>query len=554
MYCRGSEREAFEDGGKLNFNERRKMKHTKLLISFAIIGFLGVAPDFDVFAKDFDYSPISELPQEEDAGGYIKLITEGTVYKVKPNDTLWSIADEKCGNGSMYTDLVEINRETLKNPDIILPGETILLPKYLYIPRSNTSDKEQKGAYRIEYADIESHNYSLGSNVQIGNTVLTNIYSKPTANRMGLNALTNNWDDFVAEVERSSEEICGRRVTDLTFEKYRMEDGCDLCGYTFTLTMGDDVREVAVFYRLGVQNMAEIIGSTDKKKDLALVDAVRYVAASFEDLGGEIDEKSEDVEENVGAGDWNYPELHNLFTAAMDNYGLCVVKKEENTGEDHELTWDEPLFENAVRNALIGIWAMNDKEKAEFLDRPVMDSDMAIVEGLSCSMYYHATTNKTKVVLYIGAYEEEIVFERGEDFSLADISNFTSLERLSLYGMQDYSFLSGLPNLKSLTIDSGRPTENVDFLAQCGELESLNLRGDGFGMLTDLTALAECKELRSLYLQTPRVTDFSFLKECPQIDVFKLTGQRSDGQPPEVPDMELLPNARSVEFYGREVR
>lgn len=530
------------------------MKRIKLLITFAIIGCLSGAADFDVHAKDFDYSPIYELPQKEDAGGYIKLLTEGTVYTVKPDDTLWSIADEKCGDGSMYTDLVEMNRETLKNPNIILPGETIMLPVYLYIPRSNTPDTEQEGAYRIEYADIKSHNYSLETNVQIGNTVLTNIYSKPTTNRMVLNALTNNWEDFVAEVKCCSEEICGRRVTDLTFEKYRMEDGCDLCGYTFTLTMGDEVREVAVFYRLGEQNMVEIIGAGDKKNDSMLVDAVRYVAASFEDLGGEIDVESETVEENVGAGDWNYPELHNPFTAAMDNYGLRIIKKDENTGEDHEITWEEPLFENAVRNALVGIWAMDDKEKAEFLDRPVKESDIAIVGKLDCSMYYHATTNETKVVLYIGAYKEEIVFERGENFSLADISNFTSLEGLSIYGMQDYSFLSGLPHLKSLTIDSGRPTENVDFLAQCSELESLNLRGDGFGMLTDLTVLANCKDLQRLYLQTPRVTDFSFLKECSQISVIKLTGKRSDGQPPEVPDLELLPNARTIEFYGQEIR
>ena len=313
--------------------------------------------------------------------------------------------------------------------------------------------------------------------------MLTNIYSEPTTNRMGLNVLTNNWKDFVAEVERSSEEICGRRVTDLNFEKYRMEDGCDLCGYTFTLTMGDDVREVAVFYRFGVQNMAEIIGSAEKKADSTIVDAVRYVAASFEDLGGEIEVESEIVEENVGAGAWNYPELHNLFTAAMDNYGLRVIKKDEKTGENHELTWEEPLIEKVVRNALIEIWVMDDKEKAEFLERPVMENDMTIVGGLSCSMYYHAsTTNKTTVKFWIGSYSEEIVLGKGYDLSFADIANFTGLEGLSLYGMQDYSFLSGLSHLKSLTIDSGRPTENVDFLAQCSELESLNLRGAGSGI------------------------------------------------------------------------
>ncbi|MDE6847484.1 MAG: LysM peptidoglycan-binding domain-containing protein [Lachnospiraceae bacterium] len=531
------------------------MKHTKLLITIVTFAFLSTVANFHVHAKDFNYSPVSELPQEEDTGDYIKLLTDGTAYKVKQDDTLWSIADEKYGDGSLYKDILEMNRETLKNPNIILPGETIMLPEYLYIPRSNTPAMEQEGAFRIEDAAIECYNSPLEADIPmlyVRNSI--SIFSGVADNRMGLNALTESWEDFVAEVERSSEEICGGRVTDLTFEQYRIEDGCDLCGYTFTLVMPDKVREVAVFYRLGEQNMAEIIGSREKKKNAALVDAVRYVAASFEDLGGEINAESGIVEENVGAGDWNYPNLHNLFRATMDNYGLRVIDEEETTGENRELTWEEPLFENVVRNALVEIWMMDDEEKAEFMARPVTESDMAIVGSLSCGMYYRVATNKTKVQLRMGGYSEEIFLDKGQDFSLADIANFTSLERLSLDGMQDYSFLSGIPHLKSLTIDCGRPTQNVDFLAQCTELESLNLHGDGFGMLTDLTVLANCKELRRLYLQTPRVTDFSFLKECPQIDVMKLTGERSDGQLSKVPDLELLPNAREIEFYGREVR
>ena len=37
------------------------------------------------------------------------------------------------------------------------------------------------------------------------------------------------------------------------------------------------------------------------------------------------------------------------------------------------------MFEQAVRNMLTELWHLDEEEKAAFLDRPVMASDMAVI-------------------------------------------------------------------------------------------------------------------------------------------------------------------------------
>lgn len=94
----------------------------------------------------------------------------------------------------------------------------------------------------------------------------------------------------MAEVIRCS-ETCDGRVSNLKFEKYTVENGCDLCGYSFDFDVGDAIKEYVVFYRLGERNMAEVIGRREREKgaeqDTRLIDVTRYIAASFEDFGEE---------------------------------------------------------------------------------------------------------------------------------------------------------------------------------------------------------------------------------------------------------------------------
>ena len=46
-------------------------------------------------------------------------------YVIQKGDTLWAIAQKHLGNGSKYTKIFEDNREVIKDPDLIYPGQKI---------------------------------------------------------------------------------------------------------------------------------------------------------------------------------------------------------------------------------------------------------------------------------------------------------------------------------------------------------------------------------------------------------------------------------------------
>lgn len=46
-------------------------------------------------------------------------------YVIQKGDTLWAIASKYLGNGSKYTKIFEDNREVIKDPDLIYPGQKI---------------------------------------------------------------------------------------------------------------------------------------------------------------------------------------------------------------------------------------------------------------------------------------------------------------------------------------------------------------------------------------------------------------------------------------------
>lgn len=56
-------------------------------------------------------------------------VEEVTYYEIQKGDTLWKVATEFYGNGSKYTAIFEANREVIKNPDLIYPGQKIRIPK-----------------------------------------------------------------------------------------------------------------------------------------------------------------------------------------------------------------------------------------------------------------------------------------------------------------------------------------------------------------------------------------------------------------------------------------
>lgn len=52
----------------------------------------------------------------------------GQNYTVKRGDCLWNIAKKFYGNGSKYTTIYNANRNKIKNPNLIYPGQVLWIP------------------------------------------------------------------------------------------------------------------------------------------------------------------------------------------------------------------------------------------------------------------------------------------------------------------------------------------------------------------------------------------------------------------------------------------
>lgn len=53
---------------------------------------------------------------------------EKRTYTIKSGDTLWAIATKYYGNGAKYKDIYNANTNIIKNPNLIYPGQTIVIP------------------------------------------------------------------------------------------------------------------------------------------------------------------------------------------------------------------------------------------------------------------------------------------------------------------------------------------------------------------------------------------------------------------------------------------
>lgn len=49
-------------------------------------------------------------------------------YTVESGDCLWNIAKQYLGDGSRYTEIYDLNRDKIKNPNFIYPGQVLTLP------------------------------------------------------------------------------------------------------------------------------------------------------------------------------------------------------------------------------------------------------------------------------------------------------------------------------------------------------------------------------------------------------------------------------------------
>jgi len=50
------------------------------------------------------------------------------IYVVQSGDTLWGIAKKYYGDGNQYTKIVNANKDKIKNPALIYPGQQLVIP------------------------------------------------------------------------------------------------------------------------------------------------------------------------------------------------------------------------------------------------------------------------------------------------------------------------------------------------------------------------------------------------------------------------------------------
>ncbi len=55
-------------------------------------------------------------------------LAEGTVIFVQPGNSLWRLARRSYGEGLRYTEIYEANKDQIRNPDLIYPGQVFVMP------------------------------------------------------------------------------------------------------------------------------------------------------------------------------------------------------------------------------------------------------------------------------------------------------------------------------------------------------------------------------------------------------------------------------------------
>ena len=272
------------------------------------------------------FAVVHELPEWAEPEDYIKLTGDRMLeYTVQEGDCLWRISERFCGTGYEWTKIVR-SGDAPKDPNDLPAGETVFMPEIFYIRKDPYSRGGlcSEGSFQIEQPAGFVH-YFLDGDVTYASWKEENqIHSLPVSNPVGENPFheAEAWEAFQAEAIRCSEELCPGKVSNLTFEKSHMEDGCDLYGYYFEYDTGEEILEYVDFFKFGKDNMAEVIGVREQEPNTVLVNTVRYMAASFIDYGGKPGMSwGDDAAPNVGADIWEYPYLHNLFEAAREQFG-----------------------------------------------------------------------------------------------------------------------------------------------------------------------------------------------------------------------------------------
>lgn len=71
---------------------------------------------------------VSDEMLDDGTDQVIQQAPEVNYYEIQKGDSLWKIADKFYGDGTKHTKIFAENREVIKDPDLIFPGQKIRVP------------------------------------------------------------------------------------------------------------------------------------------------------------------------------------------------------------------------------------------------------------------------------------------------------------------------------------------------------------------------------------------------------------------------------------------
>ncbi|MDN5786688.1 LysM peptidoglycan-binding domain-containing protein, partial [Pseudorhodobacter sp.] len=77
-------------------------------------------------------APVAANPGTEPAAPHTAMAPVSVT--VQPGATLWAIARDQFGDGILYVQVFEANRDRIRNPDLIYPGQVFTLPESAAMP------------------------------------------------------------------------------------------------------------------------------------------------------------------------------------------------------------------------------------------------------------------------------------------------------------------------------------------------------------------------------------------------------------------------------------
>lgn len=522
------------------------------------------------FGKNSDYILKSEKPEGKPGGDYLEFVSD-EFYRVESGDTLWQIAKSHWGSGALYQQIMSDNPGVVKEPELLMPGTELKLKRELYTGVGVADFIDSRVFRDVMLLEAEAFRMKYFSPpYQI-------FLSVPYLNDLQDVDPYVNWEEFQKEIAVCSKEICGDRVSDLAFERCQVTGFGSLCGYSFSFDAGDREYLIMAYFCYDDERKSEAFALCDKEycteellkkiKGKVFYGVVRYLDP------GTYYVKTQDY---IGWEDWNYPQLRNPFTDAMEHLYTGPLEQAEYDPNDVILKWKEPAFEKLVREELASLWQLTPEEKQTFMGRDITAGDLSRIEKLKISYYPENTETEELLSLQLNEHtknaerETEITIERSEMpkllNTLEDLKNFPELKELEirLYDsdITDLSCIGELTNLQILDCNIWSKevqVENIDFLGNLVNLRTLCLGGWGLGGMTyffngitDLSVLSNCPHLAYLTLLTGNVENYDFLKKLPEIYSFRLD---SAGDCMNVkPDEALLPNACFISLYGKNVR